>query len=217
MGEHPVIYVIFKSDEHMFREDDIVDDSEKKQSEEDQKVSEADVEKPKNIGDVMDQADAMQADPEAYKQYFDFYLKYYTSKYAQQGVDLSKPDAPPNLMAPPAQFPNTSSNTFPNRAQFLNNTFPQRPQHTTNTNSVFQNINKYPNRSCRKDGLFHYNPQVMKKVSPSPSNFYATDISKKEEINRNNIESAKRIKDDLKTEFVNPIGGLVACDDSDSD
>ena len=57
----------------------------------------------------------------------------------------------------------------------------------------------------------------MKKVSPSSSNFYAADIRKKEEINRNNIESAKRIKDDLKTEFVNPIGGLVAYDDSDSD
>merc|ERR1712098_8366 len=107
MGEHPVIYVIFKSDEHMFREDDIVDDSEKKQSEEDHKVSEADVEKPKNIGDVMDETDAMQADPEAYKQYFDFYLKYYTQKYAQHGVtnDQIQPTFPNVTQPPPALCP----------------------------------------------------------------------------------------------------------------
>jgi len=214
--EHPIIHVVFSRDEHLYREDqDYILFDEEKEGSVDANIT-ADAVNP-SIGEVLSQADAMQADPEAYKQYFDFYLKYYTSKYAQQGVDLTKLDAPPNLMVPPAQFPNTSSNTFPNRAQFLNNTFPQRPPHTPNTNSVFQNTNKYPNRSCRKDGLFHSNPQVMKKVSPSSSNFYAADISKKEEINRNNIESAKRIKDDLKTEFVNPIGGLVAYDDSDSD
>jgi len=212
--EHPVIYVIFKSDEHMFREDDIVDDSEKKQSEEDHKVSEADVEKPKNIGDVMDETDAMQADPEAYKQYFDFYLKYYTQKYAQHGVSV---DAPPpgnysgeimeqsgrNLMAmtmtqPPPGTPNYS--TPPPR----NNTYPLR-QHNLNSPSHI--------------GAQGY-PFQPKNIGAGSTNFVNAKVSQPRDnkmLNSKNSERAQEIKSSFNSTSNKSLGSLVQYDMSDSD
>ena len=221
--EHPIIHVVFSRDEHLYREDlDYVLFDEEKESDNTTAGENADGDKPR-LGDVLSQADAMQADPESYKQYFDFYLKYYTSKYAQQGVDLNNPDPLPNSLTQPpqpAQFPNTSSNTFPNRAQFLNNTFPQRSLYNTNTNYNLQQTSKYPNRSVPNRNFSYNSQQSGTKISPTPSNapqFRPANISDKKEVNRDNIESAKKIKDELKKNFVNPIGGLVAYDDSDSD
>jgi len=224
--EHPIIHVIFSRDEHLYREDQdyVLFDEEK----ETVNVAADDGDNPDGVkprlGDVLSQADAMQADPESYKQYFDFYLKYYTSKYAQQGVDLNNPETLPNPMAQPpqpAQYPNTSSNTFPNRAQFLNNTFPQRSPYNSNTNYNLPNASKYPNRSAPNRN-FSYNSQQQSgtKFSPAPRSahqFQPANTNGNKEVNRENIESAKKIKDDLKKNFVNPIGGLVAYDDSDSD
>merc|ERR1711952_258358 len=93
----------------------------------------------------MSETDAMAADPEAYKQYFDFYLKYYTQKYAQHGVTSEPPPglppaapaAAPDMSRPP---PPLNRNTFPSRvlnpvqpspANVASNTFHTRPkQHT---------------------------------------------------------------------------------------
>merc|ERR1719242_2912783 len=91
--EHPIIYVVFKSDEHLFRDDadDIHVESKEEMSAPIKTATE-----PLGVGDVMSQTEAMQADPESYKKYFDFYLKYYTTKYAQHGVtqDEAVPQPP---------------------------------------------------------------------------------------------------------------------------
>merc|ERR1719431_2534286 len=207
--EHPIIHVVFSRDEHLYREDqDYVLFEEEKETVNGAAADDNPEGMKPRLGDVLSQADAMQADPESYKQYFDFYLKYYTSKYAQQGVDLNKPETLPNPMAQPpqsAQFPNTSSNTFPNRAQFLNNTFPQRSPYNSNTYYNFPNTSKYPNRSVPNRNFSYNRQQTSTKTSPAPRNDQFQPI-----INQENIESAKKIKDDLKKNFVNPLGGLVA-------
>ena len=62
--------------------------------------------------------------------------------------------------------------------------------------------------------------QTGSKISPAPRNafqYQTINTNRNKEVNRDNIESAKKIKDDLKRDVVNPMGGLVAYDDSDSD
>ena len=217
--EHPVIYVIFKSDEHMFRDEDRVEDDDQKQKEEAQTASETEVDKPNNVGDVMEEADAMQADPEAYKQYFDFYLKYYTQKYAQHGVSV---DAPPpvnysggimeqsgrNLMAmtmtqpPPNHAPNYA--TPPPR----NNTYPLRP-HNANTHT--------PNSIGAQGYQFQ-----QKNTGSFSTNFSNSKVSQSREIlNNKNYERAQEIKSNFKkigNDTSNKsLGSLVQYDMSDSD
>ena len=107
--EHPIIYVVFKSDDHLFRdeEDDIHVPMEEKAAD-----SEASS-KPVELGEVMSQTEDMQSDPEAYKKYFDFYLKYYTSKYAKHGVS---PEDSASVVPPPTSAPpRANTNTFPTR------------------------------------------------------------------------------------------------------
>jgi len=235
--EHPIIHVVFTRDEHMYLEEqDLVLFEEEKS---DDKVGTDDPSSSENptLGDVLSQTDAMQADPEAYKQYFDFYLKYYTSKYAQQGVNPEESSqALPNPYAGLAQ--NIASNTYPQRAQLSNNTFPKRTQNSNsqtfnrvNPPNDHQNVNpkyketqnsypsythnqKYPNRSHYQSGPskdFHSNHQINHQKVINQS-------SEKEEVNRSNTESARKIQQELKEEkFTNPLGGLVAYDDSDSD
>jgi hypothetical protein len=48
------------------------------------------------VGQVWDQEAAMQADPEAYRHYFDFYLKYYTQKFTR-GTGSGAVGPPPPL------------------------------------------------------------------------------------------------------------------------
>lgn len=228
--EHPIIHVVFSRDEHLYREDqDYVLFEEEEEAAKDGACNDSNLNP--SLGDVLSKADAMQADPEAYKQYFDFYLKYYTTKYAQQGVDIDQPQAlnnPQPLHNPPPQFPNTSSNTFPNRAQVLSNTFPQRSQNTTSPNYMHPSSNIYPNRSCHKVGPSNHKNHFPQQFSaPPPSrptpppqyqtNKWKTNKVDKNLVNQDNIESAKIIKENLKKDFVNPLGGLVAYDESDSD
>ena len=239
--EHPIIHVVFTRDEHMYREDlDYILFEEDKQAVKDAppKPNDPSAGDP-TLGDVLSQTDAMQADPEAYKQYFDFYLKYYTSKYAQQGVAPDQSQSLPNPFAGNAtQFPNLqnlSSNTFPSRSQMSNNTLPKpqqssntfpnpRPQHhqqhpNSNPNYIIPNTQKYPNRSHYQAGPS--NQQFGQKFSHTshhqPTN-PKQNFSNKAEVNRSNSESAKKIQEDLKKDnVVNPLGGLVAYDESDSD
>ena len=98
--EHPVIYVVFKTDEHLFRDEEEDQVAEKSSSTSDNLETSRHA-RPENVGDVLGETEAMKSDPEAYKQYFDFYLKYYTKKYAQQGVTTM---TPPQLPAPPPSF-----------------------------------------------------------------------------------------------------------------
>ena len=230
--EHPIIHVVFTRDEYMYREDQdhILFDEEKESMKESAYSNPDEDANNPTLGDVLSQTDAMQADPEAYKQYFDFYLKYYTSKYAQQGVNPGQPQPLPNPMA--TQFPNTqnvSSNTFPKRSQVINSTLlstlrpqqninspppgtqspnypPHRPHQNPNPNYIPPNTQKYPNRS--------YSKNFNQTGSHAPHQFQPTNSPL---VNRDNVESAKKIKEDLQKELVNPLGGLVAYGDSDSD
>jgi len=242
--EHPIIYVVFSRDDHMYREEQdlILFEEDKEVAENGVSTSHDDSTAAANptIGDVLSQTDAMQADPEAYKQYFDFYLKYYTSKYAQQGASPNLSQPLPNAFAGSAipagpQFPNSqnfSSNTFPSRGQLSNNTFPSRTPTThqsQNTNPRFNNSQKYPDRSRFQGGPSRdfepnqnfgqkFSNTVSKPPNHPPSSMFKQNLPNRDEVNRNNIESARIIQEDLKrNQISNPLGGLVAYDDSDSD
>ena len=192
--EHPIIHVVFTRDEHMYREDlDYILFEEDKAAVKDALPNPNDsTSGDPTLGDVLSHTDAMQADPEAYKQYFDFYLKYYTSKYAQQGVAPDQSQSLPNPFAGQAtQFPNLqnlSSNTFPSRSQLSSNTIPKsqqssntfpnprpqhnpnpRPQHNPNLNPnyITPNTQKYPNRSHYQAGPSNH--QFGQKFSHTPS------------------------------------------------
>jgi len=239
--EHPIIHVVFTRDEHIYMEEQdlIVFEAEKdtlKDGMDDPSATDT-----PTLGDVLSQTDAMQADPDAYKQYFDFYLKYYTSKYAQQGVNPEQTSqAHTNPYAGLAQ--NIASNTYPQRSQLSNNTFPKRTQNPSNTTGeskpnltnkgqqypnlnthiktqnqnptfVFSHNQKYPNRS-------HYQGEPSTDCHSYQQNDHrmSDQNTKREEVNRSNIKSARKIQEDLKAnKSANLLGGLVAYDDSDSD
>ena len=182
--EHPIIYVVFKSDEHLFRDeaDDIHVESKEEISAPIKTATE-----PLGVGDVMSQTEAMQADPESYKKYFDFYLKYYTTKYAQHGVtqDEAVPQ-PPSAQARPAEV---NTNTFPSRAA-----------------STLQPLVSSISRTAQ---LNRNNFSLGNGFSRAPPSLAQT--------NRNNQEEALNIKQQLHKEKPLSLGGLVAYDDSDSD
>ena len=71
--EHPIIYVVFKTDEHLFRDEEEDQVPEKPSSTSDNLETSRHV-RPENVGDVLCETEAMKSDPEAYKQYFDFIL-----------------------------------------------------------------------------------------------------------------------------------------------
>ena len=111
--EYPVLHVAMKADECLYREPSDCLDLAKDlavaatnggQKEEVKQEHEEGVE---DVGQVWDQEDAMQADPAAFRQYFDFYLNYYTQKYARQAGGSSGPLVPPchSLPPPPAGIP----------------------------------------------------------------------------------------------------------------
>merc|ERR1712126_41977 len=155
-----------------------------------------------NLGDVMSDTDAMQADPEAYKQYFDFYHKYYTQKYAQHGVtnEQIQPTFPNVTQSPP---PLCQTNVPPPP---LNNTFPSRTQQQ----SVLSNIK---NRNFKQE----------KKYQPPQSKNYffdATEQINRENVNKKNYDSAQQMREELKPSPVsggNSLSSLVQYDLSDSD
>ena len=161
--EHPIIYVVFKSDEHLFRED--ADDIHMEVKEE---VA-APASEPLGVGDVMSQTEAMQADPEAYKKYFDFYLKYYTSKYAQHGVGPEDTAPPPASVPFSAMAGTVNTNTFPSRApphqstlqplissisrtaQLNRNSLPRAPSNVDRTNTSNQEHAKTIRKELQKE------------------------------------------------------------------
>jgi hypothetical protein len=129
--EHPIIIVAFKTDDHMYREEqdcfvmETSDKSETHMVKEGAHAQEGTKPDDVSVADVLSQAEAMQADPDTYKHYFDFYLKYYSAKYSQQppkSEDLSSPfTCPPPSLDPsgtlyPTLVKNLSNNTFPNRS-----------------------------------------------------------------------------------------------------
>ena len=179
--EHPIIYVVFKSDEHLFREE--ADDIHMEVKEE---VA-APASEPLGVGDVMSQTEAMQADPEAYKKYFDFYLKYYTSKYAQHGVGPEDTAPPPASVPFSAMAGTVNTNTFPSRAPPHQPT-PLQPLISSISRTAQLNRNSLPR---------------------APSNVARTNTS--------NQEHAKTIRQELQKEKPVSLTGLVAYDDSDSD
>ena len=221
--EHPIIYVVFKTDEHLFRDE--ADDIHVPIKE--NKETAPDLENPGNavgLGELMSKTEDMQSDPEAYKQYFDFYLKYYTTKYAKHGV--SPEDSLPST--PKSDPPKVNTNTFPKRGtptpSIHRNAPPgQHPPLPSFPKNVpppqrlplpsFPRTVPPPQYSQPPSmpGMF---PPPQKKNFSRESNFprAPVDIG---QTNRRNQEQAQNIKKQLKAG--NPLGGLVDYDDSDSD
>ena len=191
--EHPIIYVVFKTDEHLFRDeaDDIHVPIKEKAA--DSETSSDSV----GLGEVMSQTEDMQSDPEAYKKYFDFYLKYYTTKYAKHGVS-AEDSLPPK--PPPSAPPKVNSNTFPNRNR------------GTPTPSFPRTLP--PSQGPSVSSMPRTVPPSQKRNFIRENNFSRAS-SDLVETNRRNQEQAQSIKKQLKTG--NPLGGLVDYDDSDSD
>ena len=132
----------------------------------------------------------MEADPEAYKQYFDFYLNYYTQKYARQA---------------PAHDPNLPPSTLESR-QTLPSAF-----------SVLQNSSKPP--PTFPQGNMNVPPPNMqngRRVPPPP--MAASSKPNAAAVNLSNVENARKIAAEIREE--NKSGGLgllAAYSDSDSE
>ena len=210
--EHPIIYVVFKTDEHLFRDeaDDIHVPIKEKAA--DSATSSETSSHTVGLGEVMSQTEEMQSDPEAYKKYFDFYLKYYTSKYAKHGV--SPDDSLPPKQPPPAPF-KVNSNTFPNRNRgtpsFPRNVPPPAHPPLPSTTRAVPPPQQRPSISSVSRTI----PPTQKKNNFIRENNFPRAPSDLVETNRRNQEQAQSIKKQLTTG--NPLGGLVDYDDSDSD
>ena len=194
--EHPVIHVVFKRDDHLFRDaaDDFVMEEKKPEP------TIQDSPGTPNLGDIMGETDAMASDPEAYKQYFDFYLKYYTQKFSQQGVGPALVPGPP----PAGHIPDFSvppPNLIPSPHAANQNTFPAR------TVSPQANILKTNNSSqFTSRGRMNIKKQTNYLFSePDP-----------EDLNQRNHDEAQSIKSELRNN-VSSLSSLVQYDMSDSD
>jgi len=149
-----------------------------------------DFEGPPSVGMMFGEEDNMEADPEAYKQYFDFYLNYYTQKYARQA---------------PAHDPNLPPSTLESR-QTLPSAF-----------SVLQNSSKPP--PTFPQGNMNVPPPNMingRRVPPPP--MAASSKPNAAAVNLSNVENARKIAAEIREE--NKSGGLgllAAYSDSDSE
>ena len=227
--EHPVIHVVFKRDEHLFRDevDDVVMEEERTES----SAGDSSV----NIGDVMSDTSAMETDPEAYKQYFDFYLKYYTQKYAQQPGQVYRgtepvlkpgqvpPAAPPTLSLPPPGVipnmtvpppilqPNPHHDHHPHQGHHANqNTFPARtvPPPT----KIFRSSNTGTgNRTHSNSGQVAAARTQFRKRA----NYLFSEDD--EDLNQKNQVEARSIQNSLRSDAQGSLSSLVQYDLSDSD
>jgi len=220
---------------------------------------------------VLSQEDAQMADPQAYKDYFDFYLKYYTQQMARQSGSLNPqlsnhdplrpsfvgapsipsvnvnyqtppcgpllppvtcapahppmpqfsvpPPTMPNFNAPPPNYPNSSRHQPPqfspqgggysNQASHRNgDQFSHSNQNRGFPNQGNNKSGGYPNRSHAPQGGYPNRSHV-----PSKSN-----TEDHVEKNLNNLDSAKKIKEELREKSVG-LSSLVAygSDSSDSE
>ena len=196
--EHPVIHIVFKRDDHLFRDeaDDFVMEEEKPEP------PSQDIPGNPNLGDIMGETDAMAADPEAYKQYFDFYLKYYTQKFAQQGVEPALVSGTPPI-GPLPNFSVPPPNLTPSPHTANQNTFPAR---TGQTPANILKANNSPQFS--RQGKVTKTDPIKKQTN------YL--FSEPEDLNQRNHEEAKSMKSVLRNE-VSPLSSLVQYDMSDSD
>ena len=206
--EHPIIYVVFKTDDHLFRDeaDDFHVPIREKAT--DSETSRNTV----GLGEVMSQTEDMQSDPEAYKKYFDFYLKYYTTKYAKHGV--SPEDSVPVPPTPKSAPPKANTNTFPKRATQTPPQHPPLPSFPKNVPPPQHPPSPSFPRNVPPPSMPRTVPPPQKKNFNRENNFPRgpSDLG---QTNRRNQEHAKSIKKQLQTG--NPLGGLVNYDDSDSD
>ena len=198
--EHPVIHVVFKGDDHLFRDeaDNFVMEEEK--PEQPTKDNTGDL----NLGDIMGETEAMASDPEAYKQYFDFYLKYYTQKFAQQGVEPALvPGAPPSGSLPNFSVPPPNLTPSPHTAN--QNTFPARtvppPANILKTSNFSQFASQ--GRGTKRDLIKKQTNYLISEPEP-------------ENLNQRNQDEAKSIKSVLRNN-VSTLSSLVQYEMSDSD
>ena len=213
--EHPIIHVVFRSEECNYREDQDYAMEEERQEEPGQE----DPRPPSlGVGDVLSETDAMAADPEAYKQYFDFYLKYYSAKYNRPGSTVppaaAAPSHPAQLLLPPR------NNTFPTRSS--SNPFP--PSFTPNYTPDFNRAPTlakppppaYPARST--PALFSTPPPDFSTPPPNfslPPPAIRTPVSA---LNARNSTSAQNIQSELKkTAGLGLLAAYGSGSDSDSD
>jgi len=234
--EHPIIHVVFTQDECLYREAQdclMIESSDKMATGTEAIISQSGIEAgAPSVGEVLSHADAMQADPEAYKKYFDFYLKYYTSKYAQEGANLNEQVVTPGpftgLTTPQntSENVNSNSNTYPNRLPQPSANPLSLPQYGSTSSFNKSSVSEYPNRSS--------NPKPS--ITPSSASVNHTQINfhrpmrrksldssqltvvKNQEVNKNNMVSAKLIQQELKNDnALTSSLGLVAYADSDSE
>ena len=133
----------------------------------------------------------MKADPEAYKQYFDFYLKYYTQKYEHQ-------PPPKTFSFPPPPSQNTQS--LPSAlTQF--NTFSTPPPSIQSYGQPYAGSHSQPSK---------FTPPSFRPM-PASSNGTAA-------VNKSNLENARKIQAEIREEARSGgLSALAAYDDSDSD
>ncbi len=97
--EHPVLHVVMKADECVYRApaDSFQLPAEQRKGEEGEM-------------ETGEQKDAQDANPEAFGQYFDFYLNYYTQKFAREGGGATSVSASPQQRGDTAaQLPRVTS------------------------------------------------------------------------------------------------------------
>ena len=134
----------------------------------------------------------MKADPEAYKQYFDFYLKYYTQKYEHQ-----PPPKTFSIPPPPSQNTQSLPSAF---TQF--NTFSTPPPDIHSYGQPFSGNHSQPSK---------FTPPPIRPI-PVSSNGTTTAV------NKSNLENARKIQAEIREEARSGgLSALAAYDDSDSD
>jgi len=249
--EHPIIHIVFESDESAYKDGDELSENEvinDNHPEKEEGVLGAECENSSSVDNLTshnsDQPEpsvmdtdpgqfvatpeaAMAADPMAYKNYFDFYLKYYTKKLARQtGVS----SAPVNVM------------TFPPGGMHIPPPTVLRPTTVTTVTSPPAGPPLVPNIHCQPPPLprftipppapyrpmFSVPPPLsfarpVENDNPPPNStscqtrlvktasVQAQDVT----MNENNFVSAKEIKEDIRKS--NSLTNLAAYGNSDSD
>ena len=239
--EHPIIHVVFKSEEMNYREEQDLCLEEPPEQEEQRPGQQepGSCQEAVTVGDVMSDTEAMAADPEAYKQYFDFYLKYYSTKYKVQGAAppgsaplshpaqllLNRPHGPP----PPHQFrPQGTPPPHQFHAPPPSQQFHAPPPFQANYRPDFNRPppsygpppSGYPARSA-PPFTPSSSPNFSRPPPPSQPNYFRPPPSlppPSSSLNASNVASAQNIKKELqKTAGLGLLASYGSGSDSDSE
>jgi len=207
--EHPVIYVVFKSDDCNFRSEEKTSNLDYEEEMHDEaKGAEPDF--PQSVGDVLGEEENMSADPEAYAEYYSFYLKYYTQKYSRHpppthlaGVLTGDPNVVPSAENMFKQIP---KQVHPPAFQK-----PQQPHYFDRTENPPSHLGNNPRVDTTRNPRSAGAPNI-------PSSGVGKSKINPEAVNISNLENAKRLQAEIRQETKNSgLGLLAAYSDSDGD